>query len=167
MFLGQWVAIQWKHPIRPSVCTPAAAWWRRDYVCRTHDATPTSINYRDGLHLDFGGMVSLNDPITEVVLGPHRKVTVYRHQLAGMIDTLKLADRQDGPRGLILRRFALWPGQLVFLSERDCSRLLAAWSKIADPEEEIAHRNKMRRVLERAQNLPSGALEPPRPEAKA
>jgi hypothetical protein len=150
------------HSVRPHICHPHVAMTRIRYVEKKYGVRPREITEQKKIHLDLGGMIHTADPLITVRLGA-RVVTTFVHQASGIASMLRLSKTERfGNRDF--RRFASWPGVLIFISSSDQKRILKRLARFENLERESAHREKMQ---QRVQRLPPGTLSLPRPGVKA
>lgn len=137
--------------IAPCICHPRMAAKRRTYMKEVHGVAPVLEQRLDMVHMDFGGMVHVDDPVFEVSLGKDRGFSCYEHHADIVVEKLERKLR-EGPRvhDAPFYKTSSWPGTMIFLSKTDIQKILRSIKPKMDPAKREAHKVAMQEALVRA-----------------
>ena len=71
--------------VKPQVCHPHYWRYRRSDIHMKHKVKPTEVKSIEDTAIDYGGMISTNDPRVCVPLGPQRNFYCWEHQIPWLV----------------------------------------------------------------------------------
>lgn len=126
--------------VQRHVIHPLIAKSRMHYLTETYGVTPSVSEKSACVHMDQGGMITIDEPFITVDLAKDRQVSVLAFQALSIAEALRSAPIEKFGRYRAVR-FPSFPGTLVFLSIPDRDKLVKALEISGGPD--IAHQHAL------------------------
>ena len=117
-----WVILEYEDKVKWQACPSRMAKARQKYILDTYGETPTQIRKARETHIDFGGMLRMDEPFLTVSITTRRRVTCWQfHKDLVILELQEALDEHPEDRYI---RIGSWPGWQVYFTREDALKVI-------------------------------------------